>query len=255
MRAHSVNESVNSQAVMTAGQGVRGFTLLELLVAITVTGLLSAAIVMGWRVALSAWGKAEQVVERDSRVVAVHELIEKQIAAMAPVRPWLSQGRPIVFFQGEHDRARFVSRYSLDDRARAGLVLVDYLVAEGFGGKKLLLTEIAVRSMEDLTGLENISQLNTPGGPPIFRAMEETRQTRVLLESLAECRFEYLIPANGSTPSEWQESWGRTGDSLPRGMALRLASDGSPPGLAPVSVVAMIQNYQRPQPTFSLFRF
>jgi prepilin-type N-terminal cleavage/methylation domain-containing protein len=225
-----------------------GFTLLELLVAVTVVSLLSTTILFGWRIAANAWGRASELVEEQRRVAATHELLQEQMAAMVPYSPWVRQGRQDVFFQGEPQTARFLSRYSLENRSGSGLYLVEYQMAETLDGTcQLLFNEIPLRNPEEAGALFTSAE-ESPAGPILrFSPVERTAKTRVLLERLAQCRMEYYRPAESQQPGRWTEQWISRGTELPRGMAIRIESRAEPNELRPVSVVAGITNYTRAQ--------
>ncbi len=136
------------------GESAAGFTLMELLVSITVVSLLATGILFGWRVASAAWQKAGLHLEKQRKAQATHQLLQEQMASMVPYAARTSQGTLEVFFQGEPQAARFVSRYSLVHRARAGLYRVEYQVAaEANGAYQLLLNETPVAGPEELSAL------------------------------------------------------------------------------------------------------
>ncbi|MGH9783208.1 MAG: PulJ/GspJ family protein, partial [Terriglobia bacterium] len=116
-----------------------GVTLLELLVSITIVALLAATALFAWRVGVSAWEKAGTQLEKGRHVLSAHQLLQEQIASMVPYEAWTQQGARAVFFQGEGQTARFVSRTSLAHRAASGLFLIEYHVTEADGGTKQLL--------------------------------------------------------------------------------------------------------------------
>jgi len=233
-----------------------GFTLLELLVAITIVSLLSTTILFGWRIAANAWGRASELVEEQRRVAATDQVLQEQMAAMVPYSPWTRQGMQDVFFQGEPRTARFLSRYSLENRAGSGFYLIEYQIAEEMDGTcELLLNEVSLRNPGEAGGLF-ISADQSPAGPILrFQPVERTAKTRVLLEGLEECRMQYYRPGQSPEPGAWVEQWTSRGVELPRGMAIRIASraEANEPvrqaqsKLRPVSAVAEIVNYARSQ--------
>ena len=235
-----------------------GFTLIELLVSITIIGMLSTSMVMAWRVAASAFEKVSKVLEQDHRAGAVQQLIERQIGAMAPVRPWLMYGRPEVFFQGERNYMRFVSRYSLGGRTRGGLVLAEYQFVETNGVTKLLFQETPIKSLEGLSQVVDVESIKSLGQAIHFKPIDGDIQARLneqnspnpgwqlLIDNLDNSRLEYFVVENNLPAGRWKDTWTSGGDSLPRGVAIRLEAHAAEAGMLLGPVVAVVQNYVRP---------
>ncbi|OFW24029.1 MAG: hypothetical protein A3H27_09710 [Acidobacteria bacterium RIFCSPLOWO2_02_FULL_59_13] len=227
-----------------AGERNAGFTLLELLVSVTIVGLLAVTILFGWRVAASAWQRADRHLREQRVVVATHQVLEEQMASMVPYRVSPAQGPPIIFFQGDPEAARFVSRYSLADRARSGLYLIEYRIVEQRDGKKqLLVNEFPLHGPEELRALLEGVELSTVGSILRFDSFHEGPRTRTLLAGLQECRFQYYRPPRFNDPGGWTEQWVNVVDELPRGMAIRAVPAAGARNLQPVSVVATIQGF------------
>jgi prepilin-type N-terminal cleavage/methylation domain-containing protein len=114
----------------------RGFTLVELVIAMTLMALiavgLSGVLVIGARSASSAERKTEQA--RRYRVAT--ELIVRQIRSTAALRlpedesDELSEGEDIAYFLGESDRLSFITA-APQAPENSGLAVVDLWVEEG----------------------------------------------------------------------------------------------------------------------------
>ena len=220
-----------------------GFTLLELLVSITILALLATIILFGWRVASSAWQKANNRLTQDRKVLATHHLLQEQMASMVPYRTRTLQGPQVLFFQGEPQAARFLSRYSLTSRSRSGLYRIEYQVAEQPGGtKQLLLNEFPVTGEEELGALIAGAEADPRGRVLRFAPFERGPQTVVLLENLEECSFAYYI-SRPPEPGAWTDQWTSFNEELPRSMTIRAASSVESSGLQPVSITAAIRDF------------
>ena len=226
-----------------------GFTLLELLISVTVLSLLATAVLLGWRVASSAWQRANSHLLHSRSVQESYQLLQEQMASMIPYQVPTAEGGLEFFFQGERQTARFLSRYSLTGRTSSGLYRIEYQVAERPGGtKQLLLNEFPVRSLEELKGL--FVKVETDPDPAArklqFLPFERGPQTVELFEGLADCHFEYYQPPAPPEPGSWKEQWKGPSGELPGGMAIRLVSSGDTGDLKPVSIVAAIRNITLP---------
>ena len=75
--------------------GERGFTLLELLVAITLLGLLMAALLGGLRLGARVWETGEARLDASARVQIVQDFLRQRITEALPFEvTLLAAGRP-----------------------------------------------------------------------------------------------------------------------------------------------------------------
>lgn len=99
-------------------QRQRGLTLMEVLIAVTLVGLLMVAISVSLSIGLRAMERANSKLELNRRVVRTQQVLEQQIVHLTPTiascvmrNADLPQQMP--FFQGEPLAMRFVSSYSM----------------------------------------------------------------------------------------------------------------------------------------------
>jgi hypothetical protein len=210
----------------------------------TIVSLLATTVGFGWRIASSAWQKASIHLERSRTVLETERLLQEQMASMVPYRVPLPAGGSELFFEGEPQAARFLSRYSLAGRASSGLYRIEYQIADGTNGaKELLMNEFPVTSREELGGL--FAGTDDSSGVAIrrFVPFERGPQTVVLLAGLTECHFEYYSPPLPTEPRSWSSQWTSSNGDLPRGMAIRVETPADTGNVQMVSVVASVRNY------------
>lgn len=95
---------------MRAG-GQRGFTLLELIIALAIVGSLLVVAFGGLRVALAAWTRGEDRAEAHQHVRSVAVVLSRAVAGAYPSRAPLGEApEPVILFRGEADRLEFVTR-------------------------------------------------------------------------------------------------------------------------------------------------
>ena len=221
-----------------------GFTLLELLVSITIVSLLATMVLFGWRIASSAWQKANVYMQRSRTVLETHQLLQEQMASMVPYQVRTQQGIAQLFFQGDPQTARFLSRYSLAGRASSGLYRIEYQIVDGAGEtKQLLLNEFPVNSQEELGALLAEEEANPITGMLKFLPFERGPQTGSLLEGIRDCHFEYYRPPTLTEPGSWADQWVGPNGELPRGMAIRVTTSSDSGDLHPISIVAAIRDF------------
>ena len=164
----------------------RGFTLLELLVAITLLGLIMTMAFSGFRLGTRAWERADAY---DHEVYLVQQLIRQRLgAAYVASDLALGTGEPPLF-EGGRDYVRFVT------------ALPDLF---GVGG--LYWVTLGVAGPADERALVRWWRLYRPDGPasPSDRGDDGESERRVLLDDIEDASFAYLGP---SADPGWQDAW------------------------------------------------
>jgi prepilin-type N-terminal cleavage/methylation domain-containing protein len=215
-----------------------GFTLLELLIAITLFSLLSVAIVISLRVGLSAMNKVDSRLMSNRRVVGVERILEQQVAGIMPViADCQSAGEGpsarIAFFQGEPQAMRLASSYSLQEGSRGLPMILEYLVIPGENdvGVRLVVNE------HWYTGPRGAGQFCSGGGlSAVFIPIQTGPSSFVLADKLAYCRFSFreLLPPPES--ARWVPVWTKQ-QYLPNAIRIEMAPlDPSAARLEPVTL-------------------
>ena len=224
----------------------QGFTLMELLVSMTVIALLAVTILFGWRIAASAWGRANELVEEQRRVSSTQQILTMQMAGMTPVPPWRQASGATIFFQGERLTARFLSRYSLAHRSRSGLYRIEYQISETTdGAQELLMNEIPVGNPDELSTLVLGWEQGPEGLVQRFVPFDENMGTRRLLAELSEAHFEYYRPVGPEGTGGWVSEWKPEWNELPRAMAIRFRAEPVSNRLQPGDIIARIEHFSR----------
>lgn len=175
----------------------RGFTLLEVLVALVVLGLLVAGLAQGLRFGLGATERQERFAAERGDLDAVDRLLRRIVASMDPGTardPSPVQGAPGAF--------GFVTDLG---PAASGLPTTEAQVSLGVEGGQLVLR---------WRPLLRAARFGPP--PPL--------QTVVLLERVDRLELSYWGPV-GEAPPSWQREWGQK--TLPLLVRMRLVF---PPG-------------------------
>src|SRR5437867_2429623 len=88
----------------------RGFTLLEVVIALAIVGALLVIAFGGLRVGLSAWGKGEDRAEAHQHLRSLMTLLARSIGGAYPYRIAPEEAPvPVVVFEGEADSLSFVT--------------------------------------------------------------------------------------------------------------------------------------------------
>jgi general secretion pathway protein J len=207
----------------------RGFTLLEMVISISLMALLMVALLVGLRVANRAWQRGE------ARLRQVHiegereAFLTTQISSLVPYAVTSSipdiPGKATIL-QATPSCLRFVTRYNSRFRNRAGLVLAEYAVVRTSPGPLgLALREAPVRDEQALLGqlIERVARDEDSGKMIVsYRPFFLKRSDIQLLTGLDRAGFEYLDlhPKDGDGP-RWLGQWESTPET-PYPAAIRL---------------------------------
>lgn len=178
-----------------------GFTLLELMISLT---LLSMMLVMAYSVfatALSAIPRGEDTADRSARLRAATAILAKQVRSTVNYPARTEDEDLFPYFWGDPSSFSFITA-APQHRGGEGLGWVTYWS----DGRTLWMGERLIFSMEAVSGT----------------APDPTSQT-VLLAGLSGVRFQYLRLEGDD--SEWRDSWdGYEEQSLPA--AVRITLEG-----------------------------
>lgn len=217
----------------------RGFTLLELLISLTLMSVLALIVFIGLRVSLNSYRKGLEGMERFQREKVIVGLIKTQIGSAYPVRPQGKFYEPIreqrgeaggvnpqagflerlaaarlavpPLFRGEERRMLFATFAPLFFKKNAGLSMVLYELGPGERGE-LNLVETEEQYRGGQTYLEMSAGANSKG--------------TVFFSGLESGTFEYF-GAPAEDDYAWQPRWdGEAIGRLPLAVRLTLSRRG-----------------------------
>lgn len=195
----------------------RGFTLLEMVVAVTLVALMAVGIWSVFRTSIRSWSRGTQFIDANQRRRSILDLVRKQIAStyglLTPMDMTTGKG-PYPIFNGAEDSLRFVSLNSLRFQESPGLTLVSYEVVQGRQGDYSLV-EREERYLGQLPDQE--SQVNISG-----------EKATEVFNNLASFTFEYFDPGSGEDQSQWVKEWdGEKAGRLPTAISMTMTSRDS----------------------------
>jgi general secretion pathway protein J len=189
---------------MSRRAGAAGFTLVELLIALTLVGLLTTLIFGGLRLAAQAWSRVDNRADDAADLRAVADVLRHALGAAYPAYASGDPSDRSIAFAGEADTVAFVA--PLPDAIGAGIParLRFFVAAEG-------------RSPTLVLGWRFDLPAADGGGPLPERRLD-------LLGHVQEVRIAYFgADAAGNAP-HWQSTWtGR--DRLPDLIRVRIERD------------------------------
>jgi prepilin-type N-terminal cleavage/methylation domain-containing protein len=178
----------------------RGFTLIELMIAITLVSALSVGMLLAMRTALLTLEKVNGKLEFDRRVMGASQIATRQIGGVMPVSTDCGGAR-IVMFRGNEDSLRLVTSYSIERGARGMAQFVEFQVVRGQQGLRLIVNEHPF-------GGPSTTESFCTGDQ--FAPVKESPSSFIIADKLATCRFAYreAIPDQPLT-ANWMGGWDR----------------------------------------------
>ncbi len=226
----------------------RGLTLIEVLIAVTLVGLLMVGITTALSIGLRAMERSNNRLEMNRRVVRTQQVLEQQILHITPSvascvmdDPNLPQQMP--FFQGEALAMRFVSSYSMREGDRGFPRIIELTVIPGDARKQPPGVRLIVNELPYLgplsTGLLCGGLQPDPStglAAPRFAPVQPRPTSFVLADRLLRVSFRYLALRPAPQPPEWVERW--LFPELPEAIGIELLPlPGENAGVQPLSLV------------------
>ena len=180
---HSILSTANPDE-----KGQAGFTLVELLIAMTLLALIVAALFGGLRLGARAWEAGAQRNSDLARLEVVQGLLRRQLSRAYPIALTGSErGRRIVF-EGDPTAVTFIAPAPAQI-GLGGLYQMNLAVAEDEGNKRLVLTW-------QLSGAEEERLTESPGV-----------ETTVLIDRMAAIELSYFGPPDLRDEPRWFDRW------------------------------------------------
>jgi general secretion pathway protein J len=207
-----------------------GFSLIEMLIAVTLVAVMAVALWAVLRISISSWSRGSEEIDANQRHRSILDLVKKQMASIygliAPVDPQAASAiYPI--FVGNPTSVRFVSLNSMRFQDNPGLTMVAYdVVADREGGYSLTEREQQYLGLDD-------------GSDSLF-GREDRGSTRIF-DNLDSFAFEYFDLGGGDLPARWVKEWnGRLSGRLPGAISMTMVSRDARAGLLNRQVVIPI---------------
>ncbi|MGH7388659.1 MAG: type II secretion system protein GspJ [Candidatus Rokuibacteriota bacterium] len=181
------------------GRGARGFTLLELLIALGIVGALIVIAFGGLRVALAAWTRGEDRAEVHQHLRGVAMVLSRSIGAAYPYRASAGDAPdPVLLFRGGADRLELVTQaVPFPAAVPVAFTAMVLAIERGQEGDELVVRQRPLPNRDPFTEAEVV--LRDP--------------------SIQTLEVRYLDAAGS-----WQEEWDAEQQSgLPRAVRLTLA--------------------------------
>ncbi len=158
----------------------KGFTLLELMISITMIAIIAAIVFAAMRLGFRSVEGGEKKIESLERTRTSITIVESQIQSQIPLTADTDKGRTFIF-TGSKEFLQFPTNYSIWGGEK-GYVTVTYSVETGDNRRQSL------RASETIVGLEG------------------TRET-MLFKDLDAINFEYFYKGPTDEEGKWVDEW------------------------------------------------
>jgi general secretion pathway protein J len=183
-----------------------GFTLVELLVAITIVALLMVVLFGGLRLGSRASNAVGLQIDRSSKITVVYDFMQRELTDARPLTTADGAAPSMVAFDGEAGEITFAT------------IPPAYLALGGFHRLHIALDDAGGQ------GRLMVSWQQIPRGTTLSDAAP--LRPSLLLDHVRQAEFAYFGPPDVNLPSQWQDQW-TARDKLPQLVRLRLImSDG-----------------------------
>nr|WP_315488457.1 prepilin-type N-terminal cleavage/methylation domain-containing protein [uncultured Rhodoferax sp.] len=145
-----------------APQTQRGFTLLELLISLTLLGLILVLLFGGLRLSVRSWDSVQRQVDNLNSVRSVESFLRREMERIQPYR-WKAAPGPRFAFVGERHKLNFVA--PLPSRIGAGgLYAIALELEQTSTGRRVTWKHMPIDpSMRDFSSLEPMKEMQLVG--------------------------------------------------------------------------------------------
>jgi prepilin-type N-terminal cleavage/methylation domain-containing protein len=198
---------------MQPARSEKGFTLLEMLIAVTLVAVMAVSLWAVFRISIRSWLRGTEFIDANQHHRSIMDLMRKQMAStyglIASPDPQLGVASRVLF-QGTENSLRFISLNSMRFQESPGLTYVIYGIEQDSEGG-FSLVEREAPYLGQLTEQEITASQADP--IPVFT-------------DLSSCVFEYFDSQNNT--ASWVRDWdGESRRRLPQAISITMIGQDS----------------------------
>ncbi len=218
-------------------------TLIEILVAVSLMGLLATAMVTALTMGAGSWKDARNYLTLDRRIATANEILYAELEGLVPVTAHGPGAPRAAFLQGDPQAMRFVTDYSLREGRRGGLRIVELQVNDADRGRRILLNELPYNGPASLGGLISGVDHDLRSGAPrlVFAPIVRQATSLIIADELDSCRFSYLKPPRTRAQTAlWMPQWDEL-SRFPGAIRIEMTPRAAEARLLPVTITAPVR--------------
>ncbi len=201
---------------------IAGFTLLELMLTMTLLGMVVVVISVALRLGLGAWEKGEKKVEGIQGPRIALDLLKRQISSALPYQ--VKKGSKAFFvFNGANKRLEFVTLAAISPQQKAGILYVRYFIeAEDEGTEHISFFE------KDIILIDPLAETN----------FEDPEKWPQLIHGQKNISFKYTGKPKPDGLIDWEETWdAKVRGKMPSAVKLSFESESES---APIDLIVRL---------------
>jgi general secretion pathway protein J len=210
-----------------------GFTLIEVIVMLTILGFILLMVSGTFRLGLSAWEKGDSIKEDYQKIRMISQLVSRQMKSLVPykIRTEKAEGNYLAF-DGKAHSIRFVSALAIKAKRPEGFVYAVYQFKdEGDKVGRLVLYEQRALNRD------------------FFEDELKEDSAMTLLGGISQVRFEYYrgTDEEKNRKEEWVEEWNAKEEKeLPKAVRMTITywNGKGKEEASPITVLATVSAYQ-----------
>jgi len=209
----------------------RGFTLIEVLLAVTLLAAISTAMLFAIRTGLLSLSKVDDRLTSNRRVMSVERILARELGGVMPVTGYCADNSQMPAFNGTDQTLHLVTSYSLSEGSRGEPRVLELQVVPSPGGGVRLIANETLYSGPYATA--PYCAANT------FRTGVATPQSFVIADRLAYCHISYqdLDPQMRMGNGNWLAQWNKV--NLPAAVHVDMAPAVPDPAFLPLVSVTV----------------
>jgi len=194
----------------------RGFTLMEVVVAMVLVSMVTLVATLGFRLAVRAWERGEK--EGNSRQIStsVSTLLQRQLDCLEKTVFFGKGGKKVLSFSGGENGISFFTSYAPEGSSIQGLIRVTYVFNKE--RSKLAVFEKAITRVEDMDEKYN----------PISDEWNNEFKPVSIIDHIENFSIMFLKKINKNNDKssfdnvEWKTTWGKDDHGFPSFVKLML---------------------------------
>ena len=199
-----------------------GFTLLELLISLTILAVIVVIVFGALRVGVRAWEKGEKDIDARQRHRIVLDLFKRQLTSIS-LKKVRNAGKQPFLLKGDNTFLEFISNVSLVPGNDLGIVYVKYIVRSEDNNAHLAFYEKNLVLLEKDFDTENL----------------DDDSFHELIFGVQSISFQYYPKPMGTDDLNWQDTWDPEVDSgFPKAVRMILKRDET---TVPIYVIDLIE--------------
>lgn len=187
----------------------RGFTLLELLIGLTLFGFVLALLLGGFRLASTSWDAVASRSEATANIQLGYNFMRRLLSQLQPLHWKKAMNQPMAF-KGERTSLQAVAALP-NQQSSGGLQVI----------------ELAVQTDEQSQGLFHLVLRHAPlrrDSEQFIGGLDNAKEGHIILDGLTAVEFNYFGPEKVDDPPRWLDHWSNP-QQLPQLIAVRATSD------------------------------